>query len=102
MKITKTDKRKKAKEDRDVENFLKVMADGNRMKIVSVLGRETLSVTQIHKKLKLPQNLTSHHISRLKKIDLLKEKKEGTFRLYSVNLAKMRELVRLLKNKFGI
>ncbi|NTV40981.1 MAG: helix-turn-helix transcriptional regulator [Candidatus Moranbacteria bacterium] len=102
MKNTKTVKRKKVKKDKDIENFLKVVADGNRMKIISVLGRETLSVTQIHKKLKIPQNLTSHHISRLKKIDILKEKKEGTFRFYSVNMTKIREFVRLLKNKFGI
>jgi len=89
-------------EDKMLQAFLRTIADGNRMKIISFLGKESFTVTEIHKKLKLPQNLASHHISKLKKMELLKEKKEGTFRFYSLNFGKMREYVRLFKRKIGV
>lgn len=76
---------------KSVNDFLKTISDQNRLRILQVLGDKTLSVGDIYKKLKLPQNLTSHHISRLKKVELLNEKKDGTFRLYSVNMKKLKE-----------
>lgn len=85
-----------------VNKFLKVISDNNRLRILLVLGKETLNVTDIHNKLKLPQNLTSHHISKLKSLGLLNEKREGTFRHYSVNVKKMKEYHQLLKELFGI
>ena len=74
-----------------VDKFLKVVADNNRLRILCILGDQTMNVTDIYKKLKLPQNLTSHHISKLKELELLNEKREGTFRNYSVNKKKLKE-----------
>jgi DNA-binding transcriptional ArsR family regulator len=85
-----------------VSKFLKIVSDENRMKILLVLKGGSLNVTQIHTKLKLPQNLTSHHISKLKSVGLLSEKHEGTFRHYSVNTKTLREHSRIFKELFGI
>lgn len=76
----------------EVSKFLKLVSDDNRLKILLTLGEGTMNVTDIHSKLKLPQNLTSHHISKLKSLELLNEKREGTFRHYSVNVKKLKEL----------
>ncbi len=101
MKKIKTDI-KNVNEDKKVNDFLKTIADTNRLRIICLLGKESFTVTQIYEKLKLPQNLTSHHISKLKKMELLNEKKEGTFRIYSVNLKKIREYNQLFKKVVGI
>ncbi len=85
-----------------VNNFLKTVSDVNRLRILFVLGNGTMNVTDIHNKLKLPQNLTSHHISKLKAMDLLNEKREGTFRHYSVNTKKLREFNKMFKELFSL
>lgn len=86
----------------EVSKFLKLVSDDNRLKILLTLGEGTMNVTDIHSKLKLPQNLTSHHISKLKSLELLNEKREGTFRHYSVNAKKLKELNRLFRELLNI
>jgi len=101
--ITKKGKLKEInKDDKMVQTFLTVVADRNRMKIIRLLRGQILTATQINLKLKLSQNLTSYHISKLKKISFLKERKEGTFRFYTVNLPKIREYNKLFRKQLGI
>jgi DNA-binding transcriptional ArsR family regulator len=85
-----------------VSNFLKIVSDENRMKILLALKGDSLNVTQIHTKLRIPQNLTSHHLSKLKSVGLLSEKHEGTFRHYSVNTKNLRQLSQMFKDLFNI
>lgn len=85
-----------------VSKFLKLVSDDNRLKILLTLGEGTMNVTDIHTSLKLPQNLTSHHISKLKSMDLLIEKREGTFRHYSVNFKKLKDLNKEFKELLNI
>ena len=84
------------------KKFLKTVAEENRLKILFELKNKTMNVTELHTKLKLPQNLTSHHISKLKKVGLLNEKHDGTFRLYSVNKKKLAESTRIFKELLGM
>jgi len=84
------------------KKFLKTVAEENRLKILFELKNKTMNVTELHTKLRLPQNLTSHHISKLKKVGLLIEKHDGTFRLYSVNKKKLAESIRIFKELLGI
>lgn len=86
----------------DVNKFLKIVADENRLRILVLLEKGAMNVTEIHSKLKLPQNLTSHHISKLKSLELLLEKREGTFRHYSVNAKKLKEFDRLFRDLLKI
>lgn len=85
-----------------VSKFLKILADENRLKILLALKGKTMNVTEIHNQLHLPQNLTSHHISKLKSVGLLNEKQEGTFRHYSINMKNLKESARMLKELLGI
>src|SRR5476651_2004120 len=79
----------------EVNKFLKIVSDENRLRILLTLGSGQMNVTDIHNKLKIPQNFTSHHISKLKSLDLLVEKREGVFRHYSVNTKNLKEYNRL-------
>jgi len=81
----------------EMNKFFKIVADENRLRILVLLENGPMNVTDIHSKLKLPQNLTSHHISKLKSLELLLEKREGTFRHYSLNIKKLKEFNRLFK-----
>ena len=85
-----------------LHKFFRIVSDANRLKILLALKGGVMNVTQIHTKLKLPQNLTSHHISKLKSVGLLIEKTEGTFRKYSVNVKKLKEYESLMRKTFGI
>jgi DNA-binding transcriptional ArsR family regulator len=82
--------------------FLKVVSEENRLKILLALKGGAMNVTQIHNKLKLPQNLTSHHISKLKEVGLLNEKHEGTFRNYGLNSKKLKEFSKIFNDLLGI
>ncbi len=75
----------------DLKKFLSATADLSRLRILYLTRKEYLTVTQIHETLGIPQNLASHHIAQLKKIDLLIEKREGTFRFYKLNEKQMRK-----------
>jgi DNA-binding transcriptional ArsR family regulator len=86
----------------EINKFLRIVSDANRLKILLVLKGNQMNVTQIHTKLRLPQNLTSHHISKLKSAGLLNEKSEKTFRHYSINMKKLREYDNLFRKMFGI
>jgi DNA-binding transcriptional ArsR family regulator len=85
-----------------INKFLKVVSDENRLRILMTLKDNIMNVTQIHTKLRLPQNLTSHHLSKLKDLGLLIEKHEGTFRRYSVNTKKLKEYNDFFRNMFKI
>lgn len=84
-----------------VSRFLKIVSEENRLKIILALRDRAMNVTEIHEKLRLPQNLTSHHISRLKEMGLLNEKHKGTFRHYSLNTKKIKELSGSLSDLIG-
>jgi DNA-binding transcriptional ArsR family regulator len=84
------------------KKFLKTVAEENRLKILFELKNKTMNVTELHTKLRLPQNLTSHHISKLKKVGLLSEKHDGTFRLYSANKKKLAEFTRIFRELLGV
>lgn len=69
----------------ETANFLKVISEANRLKILCILQEQELCVCDIWLHLQLPQNLVSHHLKVLKDLKLVKSKKEGTKVIYSLN-----------------
>ena len=65
--------------------FLKVISDTNRLRILCLLTKKELCVCEIFEALELPQNLVSHHLAKLEKLSLVEKRKEGTFIIYSIN-----------------
>ena len=76
---------KKAQEILKLREFLRVISDTNRLRILCLLSRKELCVCEIFESLKLPQNLVSHHLSKMKDASLVEERRDGTFIIYSIN-----------------
>jgi ArsR family transcriptional regulator len=79
--------------------FLKIIADPNRLKILVFLKNKPQCVCKIFPMLKISQKLTSHHLSQLKKIGLVSQKRDGNFIIYSINKKNIEKHFKLL-NKF--
>ena len=66
-------------------DFLKVVSDANRMKIICILKCGERNVEEIYSHLNLAQNLVSHHLKVLRQANILKAEKEGLHVIYSLN-----------------
>ena len=89
--------------DKTVE-FLKVVAEENRLKILCMLRSGEKCVCDIWQFLDLPQNLTSHHLRVLKDFDLISSKKDGLKVFYSLNkniIGKHSKLLNKFLNSYG-
>ncbi len=68
-----------------IYEFLRAVADPNRLKILCVLQKGSKCVCEIMPAIGISDKLASHHLKKLKKIGLLTEKREGTFIRYSLD-----------------
>jgi len=66
-------------------NFLNIIAEKNRLKILCLLQSGDKCVCNIWQYLGLSQNLTSHHLKVLKDFGLITSRKEGLWVYYSIN-----------------
>jgi ArsR family transcriptional regulator len=90
-------KTKKSKNNlNQVVNFLKVISEENRLKILCILRKQEKCVCDIWQFLDLPQNLTSHHLKVLKKFGLINSRKEGTKVFYFLNQRNIKKFTSLL------
>ncbi|MFA6963868.1 MAG: metalloregulator ArsR/SmtB family transcription factor [Patescibacteria group bacterium] len=87
----------------NISKFLKVIADPNRLKILTLLSHDCKCVCDISEALNLPQNLVSHHLGKLKEAGVLSEHKRGYFSVHHLNRGVLKEneakLNKLLKRK---
>jgi len=79
--------------------FLKIISEENRLKIICLLLKKQKCVCEIWQCLNLPQNLVSHHLKILKDFGLISSKKEGLKVFYKLNKKVIKKYVKLL-NKF--
>lgn len=66
-----------------VIDFLKIINEPNRLRILCLLRDGEQCVCEIWKSLDLPQNLTSHHLKTLKDFGLIESKQKGRKIFYS-------------------
>jgi len=69
----------------DIKKYLVAISEPNRLKILELLKGGEKCACKIHPRLKLPQNLSSHHLKVLTNLGLLKSRREGTNIIYSRN-----------------
>lgn len=81
-----------------LHDFLKIIADKNRLRILCILEEQPRCVCDIFPDIGISQKLTSHHLGQLKKIGLVAEKREGNFIRYSIDKKNLKEY-KLLFNK---
>lgn len=77
-------------------DFLKVVAEENRLKIISMLMDGEKCVCDIWKNLNIPQNLASHHLKILADFGLVDFRKEGLWVHYSLNKINLIKNISLL------
>ncbi len=81
---------------KDLQKFLKVIGDENRLRILCLLKGGELCVCDICQALKIPQNLTSHHLKTLKDLKLVSSEKKGlkvTYKLNNKEIAKYNDIL---------
>lgn len=85
------------KEEQDslvkVKGLLKVLADENRLKIISCLASGEKCVCQLMEAVAIPQNLMSHHLKVLKMQGLVQDERRGRWVYYKL---KDKQLIKLL------
>jgi len=69
----------------NIKKYLAALAEPNRLAILQFLKKGEKCACEIHPKLKLPQNLSSHHLKILKNLKLLKSRRNGVKIIYSRN-----------------
>lgn len=79
-------------------DFLKIISEPNRLKIIYFLGRGEQCVCDIWKSLDIPQNLTSHHLKVLKEYNLIDSRQEGRKVIYFLNKNNLKQNIKSLSN----
>ena len=79
--------------------FLKIISEKNRLKILCLLKEGEKCVCDIWQCLDLPQNLASHHLKVLKDFRLVSSRQEGLKVFYKLNKEVVEKYLELL-NKF--
>jgi DNA-binding transcriptional ArsR family regulator len=68
------------------------VAEPKRRLILDVIGPNELPVNEIVRILGWPQPMVSKHLGVLKQVDLVRERREGRQRLYSVNMVNLKTI----------
>lgn len=83
---------------REVSEFLKVINEPNRLRILFCLSQTEKCVCEIWKNLELPQNLVSHHLKKLKELGLIQSKQKGRQVIYFSQKEVMQKYLSLVNN----
>ncbi|MBE9008468.1 metalloregulator ArsR/SmtB family transcription factor [Fortiea sp. LEGE XX443] len=65
--------------------FFKVLADESRLKIVGILANQECSVEELAALMRLKEPTVSHHLAKLKKLNLVTMRPDGNSRLYQLD-----------------
>jgi ArsR family transcriptional regulator len=81
---------------KDVQAFLKLIADPNRLRIILLLTQGERCVCDIESGLGLRQNLISHHLSVLRRAGLIMDRRDGRWVYYRLKPEALNQNVRSL------
>lgn len=70
--------------------FFKVLADESRLKLLGILATREHSVEELAAILQLKTPTISHHLTRLKEMELVEMRLDGNTHLYSLHAEKLR------------
>ena len=79
-------------------DFLKIIAEENRVRILCLLKHGPKCVCEIWPALGLSQNLASHHLGILKEAGLIKSRRQGLKIFYSLKGEKIKQKLNNLKS----
>lgn len=76
----------------EMAELLKLLGEPMRLAILALLQERDLSVTELTGLLRASQPNTSQHLRKLKAAGLIRERKQGQWVIYSLNLAEYPDL----------
>jgi len=76
--------------------FFEIIGNKTRLKIIELLMKEKLSVTEICSKLDEEQSMISHNLKKLSECHFLEAEKKGKQRIYSLNKDTILPLMQLV------
>ena len=80
-----------------LQQTLRALADPTRREILNLLKKGRLAAGEITENFDMTAAAVSRHLSVLKEAGLIRDKREGKFIFYEVNLSVMEELLAWLK-----
>ena len=70
-----------------------------RQRIVDMLKEnKKMTVTEIYVKLRLEQSVASQHLAILRRVEVLKTKREGKFIYYTLNRSRLNQILKFAKD----
>ncbi len=84
-----------------MEHLFKALSDGNRRKILQLLKKGDMSVTDLLKHFDITQASLSHHLDILKRAGLVRSLRDGQFMIYSLNLSVFEDAAAMLYDLFN-
>ena len=82
------------------ESLFSAIADVQRRKILNILKKGELSVTEIKTHFDLSGATLSHHLNILKNAELVRVRRQGQQRIYTLNLSVVEELMLMFNQLF--
>jgi ubiquinone/menaquinone biosynthesis C-methylase UbiE/predicted transcriptional regulator len=73
-------------------SFFKALANESRLKILGILANRECSVSDLADLLDLREPTVSHHLAKLKELDLVRMEAEGNTHIYSLNEAALAQM----------
>ncbi|HOX97034.1 MAG TPA: autorepressor SdpR family transcription factor [bacterium] len=80
--------------------IFKALSDPSRRKILDLLRKKDMSVSELQSHFNFTQASLSHHLDILKRAQLLTVERQGQFMIYSLNLSVFESVVKFLFNFF--
>ena len=72
-------------EIKELAQFLKMLADESRLRMIHLLARQELSVTDLCAVLGMSQSSVSKHLVKLRLLGVVTDLREGSFMMYRLN-----------------
>lgn len=83
-----------------MDNLFKALADANRRKIIQLLKKKDMSVSDLLGHFPFTQASLSHHLDILKRADLVLTERQGQFIIYSLNTSVFEDVASMFLNLF--
>ena len=81
--------------------FFGTLVSESRLRIINLLRKGKLSVSEIAEKLEMTQPAVSHDLARMKKCGFVKNEIRGNYRYYSLNDKTIKPLMNLIDSHMG-
>ena len=84
-----------------IQSTLKALADPTRREILNMLKEQDLSAGEISSRFDVTDAAVSRHLSVLKEADLIRDRREGKFIIYELNVSVLEDVMLWMKGLQG-